>query len=228
MYKIYKITNSINSKVYIGQTAYSLKKRFSEHINRAKSEPSITRPLYNAIRKYGAENFIIEEIESNLTKEEANIREQYWIKYFNSFKGNGYNATEGGDSRSYIAKNVYQISMVDYTVLNIFTSTHEAGKSLGKPNAHISKACSGNRRSAYGYYWLYEDDYNTIKDLQQYFQTQEKVQKVAKIDPVTHKIIKEYKSCWQAAKELNLDAAHIRRVCKGQRKTHGNFSWKYI
>ena len=77
MYKIYKITNSINSKVYIGQTAYSLKKRFSEHINRAKSEPSITRPLYNAIRKYGAENFIIEEIESNLTKEEANIREQY-------------------------------------------------------------------------------------------------------------------------------------------------------
>ena len=55
---IYKIINDINDKVYIGQTSYSLETRFKEHLYKV----NLDRPLYRAMRKYGIDNFHIEEI----------------------------------------------------------------------------------------------------------------------------------------------------------------------
>lgn len=93
--KIYKICNCINNKVYIGQTCSSIEKRFREHLYRAKSQTHENLPLYNAITKYGANNFFIEEIEQ-VPEELLNEREIYWIKFYDSFR-NGYNATTGGE-----------------------------------------------------------------------------------------------------------------------------------
>ena len=66
---IYKITNSINNKIYIGQTARTLNIRWKEH---KVASISSDRPLYKAMRKYGIDNFhieIIEEIPNTLLNE---------------------------------------------------------------------------------------------------------------------------------------------------------------
>lgn len=89
---IYKITNLINGKCYIGQTTNS-KRRFSEH--RAKGYGSENnKVLYYAFDKYGLNNFSFEVIEEQI--ENYNEREKYWIRYYDSFE-NGYNQTEGGE-----------------------------------------------------------------------------------------------------------------------------------
>ena len=95
---IYKIENDINQKIYIGKTTRSLEERFAEHCRMSKLEGKEKRPLYAAMRKYGIEHFHISLIEETYEPEE---RERYWIEYFSSFK-NGYNATQGGDGKSYL------------------------------------------------------------------------------------------------------------------------------
>ena len=86
MWVIYKHTNKINGKIYIGQTSQDPKKRWNYgygYIDCPK--------FYAAIQKYGWNNFEHEIIEKNiLTIEEADIREIYWIEYYNSVQ-NGYN-----------------------------------------------------------------------------------------------------------------------------------------
>ena len=95
---IYLITNTINDKVYVGKTEESIEHRFKEHICDSRKERCKDRPLYRAINKYGVENFKIELIEETDTPE---IREEYWITYYNSYH-NGYNATRGGDGKKYL------------------------------------------------------------------------------------------------------------------------------
>ena len=92
---IYKITNDINQKVYIGQTSRSIEIRWKEHQRDIKRTNFEIRPLYRAINKYGIEHFHIELIEET---EYPNEREKYWIEYYQSFK-NGYNATLGGEGK---------------------------------------------------------------------------------------------------------------------------------
>lgn len=98
---IYKITNSINGKIYIGKTKSTIEKRFCRHIQEAKFE---NKNNYNqsyfhqALLKYGIENFNIEIIDIATTKEELNTKEIYWIKEYNATNREiGYNLTIGGD-----------------------------------------------------------------------------------------------------------------------------------
>lgn len=52
---IYKITNKINGKVYIGKTTKTVQERWKEHLRESRTERSENRPLYRAIRKYGVD-----------------------------------------------------------------------------------------------------------------------------------------------------------------------------
>ena len=97
---IYKISNTINSKLYIGKTSNSIGKRWKEHLRDSKKESFVIRPLYRAMKKYGTDVFKIELVEE-VSESSVNVREIYWINYYNSFK-EGYNATLGGDGSSYI------------------------------------------------------------------------------------------------------------------------------
>ena len=92
---IYKITNNINNKVYIGKTEFSIEKRFKEHCKDAFRDKNEKRPLYAAMRKYGIENFEISLIEETNNPEE---REIFWIGYYEGYT-KGYNATRGGDGK---------------------------------------------------------------------------------------------------------------------------------
>ena len=120
---IYKITNKINDKVYIGKTLDTVEKRWKEHCRDSQKKNIKNRPLYSAMNKYGLNNFIIEEIEQ-CNEEALNEREQYWIEYFGSFKY-GYNATLGGDGKRY----------ADY---DLIYALWKEGKTI-KKNAEITK-----------------------------------------------------------------------------------------
>ena len=91
---IYKITNTLNNKVYIGQTIKTVQKRFTQHKNNSNKEYFSQIVLYKAFNKYGIENFICEEIEE-VPNDKLDEREKYWIEYYDSYF-NGYNSTLGG------------------------------------------------------------------------------------------------------------------------------------
>lgn len=104
---IYKITNDINGKLYIGKTNRSIETRFQEHINFSKRAYK-NRPLYDAMNKYGVNHFHIEQIDICETDEEASTKEIYWIAYYDTYR-HGYNATLGGDGKQLLELNEEEI-----------------------------------------------------------------------------------------------------------------------
>lgn len=89
---IYKVTNKVNGKVYIGQSV-DIGRRWRQHMT---AEDDIY--FHKAIQKYGVENFEWEVIEK-CKKKDLDEREIYWIEYYDSFN-KGYNCTKGGDGVS--------------------------------------------------------------------------------------------------------------------------------
>ena len=94
---IYKITNKINQKIYIGQTSRTIAIRWKSHCYTAFCEKSkdYDFPLYRAIRKYGIENFLVEEIDQAFSQEELDQKEIQYIEEYDSYR-KGYNASLGG------------------------------------------------------------------------------------------------------------------------------------
>lgn len=93
---VYKVTNRINGKVYIGQTIGDLEMRKSKHLYNVVNDSNF--PFHNAIRKYGEDNFdwvVLEECDSI---EELNESEEYWIEKLSTISPNGYNLQTGGNN----------------------------------------------------------------------------------------------------------------------------------
>lgn len=87
---IYKITNKVNGKSYIGQTRYTVEFRWRQHQHKKDNVY-----FHNAVHKYGVENFIVETLEECEYKD-LNSREIFYIAKYDTFR-NGYNLTIGGD-----------------------------------------------------------------------------------------------------------------------------------
>jgi len=85
-FKIYKTTNIVNGKIYVGQTHYDNPSYFGSGVL-----------LAEAIEKHGKENFIKEYIDEASSQEELDKKEIYWIKTLNSQdRYIGYNIADGG------------------------------------------------------------------------------------------------------------------------------------
>ena len=99
---IYKITNKINNKIYIGQTYNkTIYDRFNRHIKEANANSKSY--IDRAINNYGKDNFICELIDTAKTLQELNQKEIYWIDYYNSTNKNiGYNFNYGRDDQNYV------------------------------------------------------------------------------------------------------------------------------
>lgn len=176
---IYKVTNNINGKIYIGQTTFSLEERFQQHLRDCKNKSRKGRPFMYALNKYGKENFtisLIEEVDDSLLNE----REQYWIKELHSYIKDplscGYNATLGGDSiHKYDYKEIYNY------YLKVKSKTKVA-KDMNICMQTVTRAIMSNQGE-------------TISNCTG--------REIIRIDPITQKE-KIYKSIRQAAEELSL------------------------
>lgn len=131
---IYKITNRINGKIYIGQSK-NPKERFQSHC----SPSSNKSPVDCAINKYGRENFDFEIIEKDII--DYNEKEKYWIAAYNSLVPNGYNISEGGKGSSGInvsgensSFSIYSQDLVDSVIeqlINTNKSYSQIAEELG-------------------------------------------------------------------------------------------------
>lgn len=170
---IYKITNLVNNKVYIGITKRRPKIRFNEHFSNKKEL------LFKAKEKYRKENFSLEIIEDNLSEEEIDEKERYYIKFYNSLVPNGYNLSKGGMSNKSVSedgkrklkdcnlginnpkckKYILMIDIETKQVLNKFGSAREAGRFLGNENKKTSilNCLKGKCENTLGYIWKYEE-----------------------------------------------------------------------
>ena len=196
---IYKITNQINGKIYIGKTIDSVEKRFEEHCKESRKERSTHRPLYAAMQKYGEKNFVVEMIEE-VPANNLNEREIYWIEKFQSFK-NGYNATIGGDGTSYLDYDlIFQTWLTNYSCNKTAELCHCCPDSVQKIVREYGEVPSRQKALS---------------------------KPVAKINCQTNEIIQIYPSTLAAEKD-NGNSHHIAQVCQGKRKTCQGFKWAYL
>lgn len=94
MPEIYKITNLINQKIYIGYTKHTAQYRFQQHWQgRNEKDGSL---LHKALKKFGKNNFSVETVE-RISEDEWAEKEQYYIEFYNSLVPNGYNIIPGGN-----------------------------------------------------------------------------------------------------------------------------------
>ena len=112
---IYKITNKVTGKSYIGQTRYTVEFRWRQHQHKKDG-----CYFHNSIHKYGAENFIVETLEE-CDFEDLDSREIYYIAKYDTFN-NGYNTTIGGDGRRKIVTD-NQYEEIRELYLSGFSST---------------------------------------------------------------------------------------------------------
>ena len=201
---IYKITNDINGKVYIGKTNYSIEKRFREHCSDAMRERCEKRPLYSAMRKYGFEHFHIEQLEE-VSLNNASEREKYWIEYYKSFH-NGYNATMGGDGKNYVNYD----ELVD--LYNKGYSIRKIQEITGRDTLTISKAIQNSGLT-------HEEIYKNMALRYQ--------KPVAQVDLNSNKPVKVYSSIKDASNSIGGNR-NIVKVCRGQAKTCKGYKWEYI
>ena len=156
MFTVYKITNQINGKCYIGSSIRVIK-RWQEHKNNAfnPNAPSYKYPLQCAIRKYGLENFLFEILNDNLDSfKEMEQYEYEMILYYDSYN-NGYNQTLNTSREKYenILQRTKQLgtrcAKVDVynNILEIYNSYHEAAEknNMNKENeaSTIRVICKG-------------------------------------------------------------------------------------
>lgn len=173
---IYSAKCLITNKYYIGQTIQRPKSRWDRHKYDALNykdwndfgEIKYGRKFYNAIRKYGWNNFEFKIIKTcnNCTDDTLDMQEIFWISFYDSFN-NGYNSTKGG-KHGIISKEIMQrqyTQVINYTTGEIFESVSEASKIYNIPHANIIACCAGRRRSAEGYAWGYLDSELTSEEI---------------------------------------------------------------
>ena len=211
---IYKITNDINNKVYIGKTNLTIQERFKQHCKDAKKRVFEKRPLYKAMNKYGIEHFHIEELE-NCSTTQASEKEQYWIGYYKGYE-QGYNATKGGDGKQlFNHEQIAQIlknnpypkevaKIIGCSVDTVYIVAKEFDivvKSKGQDNVNAKKQIH---------------QYN--KKTKEYLQSFNSIQQAA-----------EWLYSQQIIKTLNSGVrGHISEVAQGKRKSAYGYIWKYI
>ena len=164
MYFVYKITNLINGKIYIGSSTESLgyESRWNQHkrVSTNQNLPAYKYPLYCSIRKYGVNNFTYEVIEKNIeTLEDRQQIEQYYIIYYNSIdKDYGYNQTLDtrcplADERikEKIATKLYSID-INTREEKYFDSICDAAKECHAERTCIHQCLNGSNK-----YWQVKD-----------------------------------------------------------------------
>lgn len=228
---IYKITNKVNGKVYIGQTINGFDKRYirkgidiekvyKTHKYNKENNRSYNEHLYNSIEKYGFDNFdVVKVLDVAFSKSELNIKEKCWVSIYDSFK-NGYNQDLGGNCAS---NRGYQVIRLNDR--KIFDSAYEVARLIGISESGVNVCCvHPNTKCSCGVMddgepmiWMYKKEYDNMSEdeIISFFNKQ--------IDRTDYRVIrlndnKIYENSKKVAEELGLKGTSlIDRVClKGE------------
>jgi group I intron endonuclease len=235
-FKIYKIINQINNKVYVGQTSQSLKNRFRDH---CKPSSKFCFLLRRAIDKYGKNAFKIELLEETPTREEANLREVFWIERLRSKERDfGYNVVMGGigwsGKHSEESKKIMSERMKG-----------EKNPNWGKPKSASWKACisaiMSNRPVSLEKKQKISKALTGRKRGPTCDAVKRKISEAQKGKPRNQRFFtkrvrciqtgKVYDSVKQACEELGLpksSKSKVASVCRGVRKHTGGYSFEYV
>jgi group I intron endonuclease len=232
---IYKITNKLNNKIYIGKSIKNDETYMGSGIS-----------IIKAIKKYGITNFLKEIIEECNNVDELNLQECYWIKHYNSTnKKIGYNIAEGGNGGN------TRIGYSDNELSNYLKKISE-GLKESQQYKNFVKNRTGVKRPKHSEIMKqkYNDGVlfvgkNTPKITEE---TKKKISEKntgkKRSNDVKHKIakskfkkvykfdlnmlfIKEYESIDDASKKCEINRCCISDVCNGRQKTAGGYKWSF-
>lgn len=219
---IYLIRNTLDNKVYIGQSIH-IAKRIKDHIRSVynlKRTDSNNR-LHNAIRKYGPERFelnIIEKCEPT----DLNNREIYWISYYNSTNNEiGYNLTFGGDGSLYFGKKL-TLDKLKYLYSLLAGEKLSYKQIANKFNISEDLVIKINK----GINWRL-DDYNYPIRKESTLLIYHYTGKCLLQLDLQDNLINKFTSISAAGRQLNLNSSVITKAANGSRKTAYKFKWKW-
>ena len=217
---IYKHTNKVNGKVYIGQTCQKPEYRWGQFGQKYSKD---NLKFFHAIQKYGWFNFEHEIIEKNIKSQElADEREIFWISYYDSYY-NGYNMTKGGRDGEYLGEPIYQIDINLLKIIKEFNSTQDAARALKKEHgSSISACCLGHQISAFGFYWCKKSNYYIGWEPR----NNKSNKPIFQIDKNTLKVIKEYPSISTASRQFN-NTKSIAACCRKDQSEAVGYYWCY-
>lgn len=210
-YVVYKHTNKINHKVYIGLTSQKPCHRWGRGTGYKPKNPNNESYIYNAILKYGWDNFTHEILYSDLTKEEAEQKEIEMIaKYKSNQRKFGYNIDSGGNS-------VGKMSAETIQKLKDIHKDKEA-------NAERYRKISESRK---GMKFTEEHRENLSKAKKgKYFGEENPIARAVEQYSLDMEYIKTYGSIADARNELGVSSGNICRAIKYNR-TAGGYRWRY-
>lgn len=220
---LYKVINKINGNIYIGITTRSIKKRWEEHIKDSFNyySRSYNYHFHRAIRKYGIENFIIEQLDKAYSLEELKNQEIYYINKYDTYN-NGYNSTRGGEFSS------NKIPVVQLTLDGIFIKEWDSmTKAETELNiTDISSNCTGKKKSSGGFLWIYKEDYkNGIRKVYENINDYNR-KSIIQLD-LQGLFIKEWASAREIERELGFGYKNISLCCLGKTKKAYDFMWVF-
>ena len=214
---LYKITNIVNGKVYIGQTKNSLLWRFKSHC----SKYSCCTKLKHAISKYDKHNFKIEQIDHAHTREEADSKEVFWIGYYKSTQDEfGYNILEGGHK----AESINKKRVICLETKEVFESVTDVAEKLNcKTVETIARVCRGERPTFQGchYAFLDKNDKPILDKIR--FDAPRSHKKTLCVE--TGVVFEDSK---KASDWLKVSRNAVSMCCRGLCKTCGGYHWKYV
>ena len=219
MYYVYQHINKINNKRYIGITKQNPSLRWGSNGINYKGSPV----FWNALQKYGWNNFEHEILYSNLSKEDAcHIEKKLIMEYKTQDRNFGYNITEGGDAPSMTPETKEKISSaLKGNKNNAGNKCSELTKKKiikdlkGKPftKEHKQKISIAKKGKSTGKH------------------SEETIRKISKAHKKKAVYCKEqnivYESIQQCAKMINVPATNVCKCCKGKIKTVKGYHLSY-
>ena len=220
---VYKHTNKINGKIYIGQTCKVPQQRWANGEGYQKCTL-----FYKAIQKYGWDNFEHEIVKKDLTHEEADNEEKFLIACFESNKPDkGYNLTSGGEGAEHSETTKQKMRDNQKGELNTFFGRKHSLETIEK----MKQAHTGVHPSLETRKKLSESKMGKLnpffeKDHSEEFKDNLRKRLSKKVLCVETGMI--FNSAKEAGELLNIDSSCINKCCRGERKTAGGYHWKRI
>lgn len=218
MYTVYQHKNKINGKVYIGITSQKPEQRWGSQGCNYKSSPH----FYSAIQKYGWDNFEHNILFTDLTKEQACLKEQELIKEYNSTNREfGYNSTSGGDI----------FTMNEETKQKMSQAMIRNQNSLGHPCSEEKKEKISNAQKGRKFTEEHKQKLSEAAKNRHVPCSEEKKQilkeKSHKKSVYCEELDKIFESVQECSRQLGIPATSISKLCNGRGKTLKGYHLRY-